>query len=272
MITDPYSVLGISRDATPEEIKKAYRAQAKKYHPDLHPDDPKAAAKMNEINEAYDMLNNPQKYAKYRSSQNTYSSRSQGYQGGYYNRSEGYNNSYSGRSGYSGQGYNQQGPGGWSSDYWGFDFSDLFGFGFADQSSYDTKPKPENGDSVDLVRAISSVNQGRYNDAITILSHMTSAYRNARWYYVSAVAFEGLGDYAEACNMIERAIKLDPENRIYSYLYRKYRSASQSSFGQNEYSYTTVINPFRTIGRFILGFMIFQFILRLLGMLLLGGF
>ena len=59
MVDDPYRVLGVSRDATREEIKKAYRQKAKLYHPDLHPDDPKAAEKMNEINEAYDMLNNP---------------------------------------------------------------------------------------------------------------------------------------------------------------------------------------------------------------------
>lgn len=59
---DPYEVLGVSRNASPEEIKKAYRALAKKYHPDLHPGDQNAEAKMNEINVAYDMINNPSKY------------------------------------------------------------------------------------------------------------------------------------------------------------------------------------------------------------------
>ena len=56
MIEDPYKVLGVSPDATQDEIKKAYRQMAKKYHPDLHPDDPRATEKMNEVNEAYDML------------------------------------------------------------------------------------------------------------------------------------------------------------------------------------------------------------------------
>ena len=51
MVTDPYSVLGISKDASKEEIKKAYRKKAKENHPDLHPNDPKAVEKMNEINE-----------------------------------------------------------------------------------------------------------------------------------------------------------------------------------------------------------------------------
>ena len=60
---DPYSVLGVSRNASEEEIKKAYRKLAKQYHPDLHPGDPAAARKMNEINNAYEMIKNPEKAA-----------------------------------------------------------------------------------------------------------------------------------------------------------------------------------------------------------------
>ena len=53
MIEDPYKVLGISPDASDEEIKKAYRRLAKKYHPDLNPGDAEAARKMKEVNAAY---------------------------------------------------------------------------------------------------------------------------------------------------------------------------------------------------------------------------
>jgi curved DNA-binding protein CbpA len=61
MIDDPYKVLGVSPDASDEEIKKAYRRLAKKYHPDLNPGDPVAAQKMQEVNAAYEQIKNPEK-------------------------------------------------------------------------------------------------------------------------------------------------------------------------------------------------------------------
>ena len=58
MINDPYSVLGVDRNASDEEITKAYRRLAKKYHPDLNPGNKEAAEKMARINEAYDAIKN----------------------------------------------------------------------------------------------------------------------------------------------------------------------------------------------------------------------
>lgn len=90
-MTDPYKVLGISQNASDEEVKRAYRELAKKYHPDNYVDNPLAdlaQEKMKEINEAYDSITRARKNG--------------GYAGG-----SGYNAGYSaggGSSGYSGGG------------------------------------------------------------------------------------------------------------------------------------------------------------------------
>lgn len=62
---DYYEVLGLSKGASDDEIKKAYRKLAKKYHPDLNPDDKQAEANFKEVNEAYAVLSDSDKKAKY---------------------------------------------------------------------------------------------------------------------------------------------------------------------------------------------------------------
>lgn len=247
---DPYKVLGLSPEASQEEIKKAYRKKAKECHPDLHPNDPEAARKMNELNEAYDMLQNPDKFkAKQEEEQkrqqagSSYGSPYGGYgQGSQQRTSQGYG------------GY--QGAGGWYTDFGGFDFSDIFGFSFG-AAQYSTKPSPQAGDSEELIAAINAVNSRQHYEAIKILSSMTSNYRNGRWFYVSAIAYNGIGDTVRAMDHAQKAIQMEPNNIIYRQLYRDFRIISQRA------TQTTVTrtygSPFSFLGKIILGTMAIRF-------------
>src|ERR1700676_4269944 len=62
---DPYEILGLTRDADDAAIKAAYRKLAKRHHPDLHPGDAKAAERFQELNNANDLLSDPERRARY---------------------------------------------------------------------------------------------------------------------------------------------------------------------------------------------------------------
>ena len=62
---DYYEVLGVSKDASADDLKKAYRKLAKKYHPDMNPGDKAAEAKFKEVNEAYEVLSDSAKRQRY---------------------------------------------------------------------------------------------------------------------------------------------------------------------------------------------------------------
>ena len=151
MINEPHKVLGVSENATQDEIKKAYRQMAKKYHPDLNPGDEVAAQKMNEVNEAYDMLMNPEKYR--RQTTNSYGGYGQSSYGGY--------GSYGNQQGRTYRTYTYGWQfGGWT--YTNVDFDDFFG-GFNNADFLN--PKVEADDSYIIQRAVLEINNRRYQDA-----------------------------------------------------------------------------------------------------------
>ena len=163
MIDDPYKILGVSPDASDEEIKKAYRALAKKYHPDRNPGDEEAAKKMQQVNAAYEQIKNPEKAQP---------------SGGY-------------------GGYSQYDP---------FGFGGYSGYR---QSSYSDSDSDDNYQKA----AYNYIRFGRYQEALNALNN--SSDRNARWYYLSALANNGLGNQVTALEHIRRAVSMEPDNQEY---------------------------------------------------------
>ncbi len=157
MIQDPYKVLGVSPDASDEEIKQAYRQLAKQYHPDRNPGDTAAAKKMQEVNAAYEQIKNPEK------------------------------------------------AGSQSRSYGGYSSYDPFG-------SYQRSSGQTSGDAYQQA-AYNYIRFGRYQEAVNALNN--SQARNARWYYLSAVANDALGNQVTALEHIRRAVSMEPDNMQY---------------------------------------------------------
>lgn len=222
MVIDPHSVLGVSPGASQDEIKRAYRQKAKECHPDLHPDDPNATAKMNEINEAYDMLMHPEKYQARQQQQQRQTYQNQGYNGqtgGGYGQQQRQGNPY---------GYGQQGWGGWQSSGGWFDFEDVFGFGGPRQAGSAQPPREEAFDSQEIRLAVRAVNAGRYQEAVTILQRIPSTGRDAQWHYLFGLSQAGAGNTMTAQEEMQRAVQMDPNNPLYHQLLQQYRQAGQT--------------------------------------------
>lgn len=156
MTEDPYKVLGVSPNASDEEIKAAYRRLAKKYHPDRNPGNAEAAKMMQRVNEAYDRIKNPEKARP----------------------NSGYNR-YGGYGGYGG---------------------------------YQQAQSQQAGDAYQAA-ALRYLQFGKYQEAINALS--SSQERNARWYYLSALAHNGLCNQITALEHIRRAVSMEPDNAQY---------------------------------------------------------
>lgn len=183
MIDDPYKVLGVSRDASDDEIKRAYRRLAKQYHPDRNPGDAAAAQKMQEINAAYEQIKNPEKAQP-------------------------------------AGGYNPYGPYG----------------GYSSQSGHTS------GDDYQKA-AYQYIRFRRYREALNALSNCTD--RNARWYYLSALANNGLGNQVTALEHIRRAVSMEPDNEEYLYALNQLEHGGQAYRQQagSYRSYTMRGNP-----------------------------
>lgn len=176
-MNDPYQILGVPRDATDEEIKKAYRKLSRKYHPDANINNPnkeQAEEKFKEVQRAY------QDIMKMRSGDYTDDA-----------------------------GYRRTGGYGGGRGFWGFggygDFGGYGGFGGAGRGG---------SEGTDYLRSAAAyIRAGYYKEALHVLQQVED--RSAKWYYYSAVANMSLGNNVTAREHAEMAVRMEPDNWEY---------------------------------------------------------
>lgn len=205
-MTDPYKILGVSRDASDEEIKKAYRTLSRKYHPDANINNPnKAQAEemFKTVQQAYNQIMKEKENGG-----GSYSYGSSGY---------GYDGDSRGR---------QQGTYGDFGSFWGFG---PFGYGYGSQNNRSTS---DDKDSSYLRAAANYIRNGSFDEAINVLAGIED--RDGRWYFYSAQAHAGKGEQATAIEYAQRAVAMDPDNMQYQMLYNRLVSGGQWYAGQGQ--------------------------------------
>lgn len=225
MYFDPYEILGVTSGASDDEVKKAYRALSRKYHPDANVNNPNKEAaeeKFKQVQAAYDDI------MRMRSGRGgAYGSQSSYGQQSAYGSQSGYGSSY----GYS----EQRNYGGSPFDDFGFGFGP-FGFGGARRNYQNTS----SGSPVEFQAARNYINAGHYQEALNCLNRMESGYRVAEWYYLRAIANSGLGNQMNAMEDARTAANLEPNNMDYRSLYqqlqsgRSYYNDMSAGYGRND--------------------------------------
>lgn len=213
-MTDPYQVLGVSPTASDDEVKRAYRQLCKKYHPDANvgkPDAAQAEKKFMEVQQAYEEIMH----------------RRQG--GGTARPGSGYNGGAQQQRGY----YGQPGYGGQDdpfASFWG-------GYGYGQQQQYEDS-------SIEMRAAKNYIDTGHYAEAINALGSVAPSKRNARWYYLSALAQMGLNNNAQAMEYARQAVSMEPGNMQYQQLLSQLQSGG-SWYGRRgeEYGRQTFSRP-----------------------------
>ena len=196
-MSDPYSILGVDRNASDDEIKKAYRRLSRKYHPDANINNPhkdEAEAKFKEVQQAYQQIMDE---------------REKGYSSG---------DSYGGQGGYG--------------DFGPFGYGPYGGFGTDDGSG---RSGSESEADIHLRAAANYIRSGHYAEALNVLNGIKE--RGALWYFYSASANSGLGNNVTALEHAREAVRLEPQNMQYQMLLQRLQNGGtwyqsrRSSYG-----------------------------------------
>ena len=212
-MSDSYSILGVDRNASEDEIKKAYRKLSRKYHPDANINNPhkdEAEAKFKEVQQAYRQIMDEREKG-YSSSSGSY-----GNAGGYGSR----------------RGYDDYGPFGGFGGFGGDPFGGFGGYGGSGGSSQGSS---QSEDDIHLQAAANYIRSGHYNEALNVLNGIKD--RGALWYFYSASANSGLGNNVTALEHAKEAVRLDPQNMQYQMLLQRLQNGGswyqqrQSAYG-----------------------------------------
>lgn len=241
---NPYDVLGVRPDASEDEIKKAYKALSRKYHPDANINNPnkeQAEEKFKQVQQAYSQIMDARKHGANGYGGSSYGSGTYGGYGSGYGNSGSYGSGNSGGSGSYGSngsgGYNSGGFGDW--DFGGFDFGGFgnfggFGTGYGGAGNYgNSSNMPE--DEMHMRAAANYINNQHYAEALNVLNTISN--KTAAWYYYSAIANKGVGNNVQALEHARMASSMEPNNATYRQLVRTFESGGswytsrQSSYG-----------------------------------------
>lgn len=197
---NPYKILGISPDASDDEVKKAYRTLSRKYHPDANVNNPNAAQaeeKFKEIQAAYQQIMRE---------------REQGYSGT--------SGDYSSSGGYGGGSYGGSEFGGFGS-FWGFDFGDFGGSGGYGNAGGQRGRSQSSSDpySTHMNAAANYIRSRHYKEALNVLNGIND--HTAKWHYYYAIANNGLGNNVAALEHAKQAAAMEPSNSDYQNLVRQ---------------------------------------------------
>lgn len=241
---NPYDVLGVRPDASEDEIKKAYKALSRKYHPDANINNPnkeQAEEKFKQVQQAYSQIMDARKHGANGYGGSSYGSGTYGGYGSGYGNSGSYGSGNSGGSGSYGSngsgGYNSGGFGDW--DFGGFDFGGFgnfggFGTGYGNAGNYGNSSNMSE-DEMHMRAAANYINNQHYAEALNVLNTISN--KNATWYYYSAIANKGVGNNVQALEHARMASSMEPNNATYQQLVRTFESGGswytsrQSSYG-----------------------------------------